>query len=406
MTAEDILRVENLYKLFIPLESFKKEDEAMQMLKSGHTRSEVLQATGITAGLTDINFNVKKGEIFVLIGLSGSGKSTLIRCLNMLHKPSYGSIYFEDRDITKFSPGELQEFRRTKISMVFQSFGLMDNRNVLENTYYGLEIRGVPKKERENKALEMLAMVGLEGWEHKKISDLSGGMKQRVGIARALTNDPDILLMDEAFSALDPLVKNDLQFELLRIQEKMGKTIVFITHDINEAFRLGNRVGILRDGRMVQIASPEEMITRPADQYVRNFINNVNSSKVFTVHNIMTTPTCMVRISDGAGMALKSMQSSGVSSAYVIGEHLEFIGLITIDSALKVLAGYSTFNDAIFRDIPVIDNLDAPVADIMPVAANTPYPLAVVDKEQHFRGIVTKASVLSSFVLDNPKVTL
>lgn len=406
METKDILRVENLYKLFIPLEAFKNEETAMNMLKAGHNRTEVLQATGITAGLTDISFNVKKGEIFVLIGLSGSGKSTLIRCLNMLHKPTCGSIYFEDQDITRFSPTELQNFRRTKISMVFQSFGLMSNRNVLENTYYGLEIRGIPKKQREEKAMEMLEMVGLKGWEYKQISDLSGGMKQRVGIARALANDPDILLMDEAFSALDPLVKNDLQFELLRIQEKMGKTIVFITHDINEAFRLGNRVGILRDGCMVQIATPEEMITNPADQYVRNFINNVNSSKVFSVRNIMTTPTCMVRISDGAGMALKSMQSGGVSSAYVIGDHLEFIGLITLDNALKVLAGYSTFNDAIIRNIPIIDNLDAPVADIMPIAANTPFPLAVVDKEQQFRGIVTKASVLSSFVLDNPKVTL
>lgn len=406
METKDILRVENLYKLFIPLEAFKNEETAMKMLKAGHSRAEVLQATGITAGLTDISFNVKKGEIFVLIGLSGSGKSTLIRCLNMLHKPTCGSIYFEDQDITSFSPSELQNFRRTKISMVFQSFGLMSNRNVLENTYYGLEIRGIPKKQREEKAMEMLEMVGLKGWEYKQISDLSGGMKQRVGIARALANDPDILLMDEAFSALDPLVKNDLQFELLRIQEKMGKTIVFITHDINEAFRLGNRVGILRDGCMVQIATPEEMITNPADQYVRNFINNVNSSKVFSVRNIMTTPTCMVRISDGAGMALKSMQSGGVSSAYVIGDHLEFIGLITLDNALKVLAGYTTFNDAIIRNIPIIDNLDAPVADIMPIAANTPFPLAVVDKEQQFRGIVTKASVLSSFVLDNPKVTL
>ncbi len=406
MNSQDILRVENLYKLFIPLESFQNEETAMKMLHNGCSRAEVLQATGITAGLTNINFNVKKGEIFVLIGLSGSGKSTLIRCLNMLHKPTSGSIYFENQDITQFSQAQLQEFRRTKISMVFQNFGLMSNRNVLENTYYGLEVRGVPKKEREEKAMEMLAMVGLRGWEHKQIGDLSGGMKQRVGIARALANDPDILLMDEAFSALDPLVKNDLQFELLRIQEKMGKTIVFITHDINEAFRLGNRVGILRDGCMVQIATPEEMITNPADQYVRNFITNVNSSKVFTVRNIMTTPTCMVRISDGAGMALKSMQSNGVSSAYVIGEHLEFIGLITLDNALKVLAGYSTFSDAIIRNISVIDNIDAPVADIMPLAANTPYPLAVVDKEQHFRGIVTKASVLSSFVLDNPKVTL
>lgn len=406
METKDILRVENLYKLFIPLESFKNEETAMTMLRAGHSRTEVLEATGITAGLTDINFNVQKGEIFVLIGLSGSGKSTLIRCLNMLHQPTCGSIYFEDQDITKFSPSQLQDFRRTKISMVFQNFGLMSNRNVLENTYYGLEIRGVPKKQREEKALEMLAMVGLKGWEHKQISDLSGGMKQRVGIARALANDPDILLMDEAFSALDPLVKNDLQFELLQIQEKMGKTIIFITHDINEAFRLGNRVGILKDGHMVQIATPEEMITNPADQYVRNFINNVNSSKVFSVRNIMTTPTCMVRISDGAGMALKSMQSGGVSSAYVIGDHLEFIGLITLDSALKVLAGYTTFNDAVIRNIPVIDNMDAAVADIMPIAANTPFPLAVVDKDKHFRGIVTKASVLSSFVLDNPKITL
>lgn len=406
MNKRDILTVKNLYKLFVPLEAFKNQQEAIDLLKAGYTRDEVLQATGITAGLTDINFNVQQGEIFVLIGLSGSGKSTLIRCLNMLHKPTCGSICFENQDITKFSAEELQNFRRTKISMVFQNFGLMDNRNVLENTYYGLEIRGIPKKERESKALEMLSMVGLNGWEYKKISDLSGGMKQRVGIARALANDPDILLMDEAFSALDPLVKNDLQFELLRIQEKMGKTIIFITHDINEAFRLGNRVGILRDGRMVQIAAPEVMITNPSNQYVRDFINNVNSSKIFTVRNIMTTPTCMVRMRDGAGIALKSMQSSGVSSAYVIGDHLEFVGLITLDNALQVLAGHTAFSDAVIRNIPTINNLETPVADILPIAANTPYPLAVTDKNNQFCGIVTKASVLSSFVLDNPKVTL
>lgn len=406
MTGQPILSVKNLYKLFIPLEHKKNEQKAMEMLQRGGTRAEVQQATGITAGLTDISFDVQKSEIFVLIGLSGSGKSTLIRCLNMLHEPTSGQILFNGQDITQFNSNQLQNYRRTKISMVFQSFGLMSNRNVLENTYYGLEIRGVPKKEREAKAMEMLAMVGLEGWEGKKISDLSGGMKQRVGIARALANDPDILLMDEAFSALDPLVKNDLQFELLQIQEKMGKTIVFITHDINEAFRLGSHVGILRDGRMVQIATPEEMILNPADKYVRDFISNVNSSKVFTVHNIMSTPTCMVRVIDGAAVALRMMKINGVSSAYVVGEHLEFIGIITLENALKALAGYTTYNDAIITGIPVIDDVNAQVSDIMPLASTTPFPLPVVDKDRRLCGIVTKASVLSSFVLDNPRVTL
>ena len=370
-----VLQVKNLYKLFIPLEHSQNDKKAMSMLEQGASRTEVQEATGITAGLIDINFTVNKGEVFVLIGLSGSGKSTLIRCLNML-----------------------QELRRTKVAMVFQNFGLISNRNVLENTYYGLEIRGVPLKERTEKAMQMLEMVGLQGWEQTRISALSGGMKQRVGIARALANDPDILLMDEAFSALDPLVRNDLQFELLRIQEKTGKTIVFITHDINEAFRLGTHVGILRDGRMVQIGTPEEMITNPADDYVRSFINNADSSKIFTVRNVMSTQTCIVRNIDGAAVALRNMKNSGVSSAYVVDEHLHFIGIITLDGAMQVLSGYTTFEKSILRNVPVIDNLDTPVADIMPLSASTPFPLPVIDENKLFCGIVTKASVISSFV--------
>lgn len=193
------------------------------------------------AAISDVSFSVKRGELFVLIGLSGSGKSTIVRCLNMLHKPTKGEILIDGEDITKYTEKQLQELRRTKVSMVFQNGGLLSHRDVLGNVAYGLEVRGIGKEEREAKALEMINMVGLTGYENEKLSSLSGGMKQRVGIARALANDPDILLMDEAFSALDPLVKNDLQFELLRIQERMGKTIVFITHDINEAFKLGNR---------------------------------------------------------------------------------------------------------------------------------------------------------------------
>ncbi len=393
-----VLEVKNLYKLFIPLEHSQNEKEAMTLLAQGRSRSEVQQATGITAGLIDINFSVQKGEVFVLIGLSGSGKSTLIRCLNMLHPPTSGTVYLDGEDITVMNSKQLQNLRRTKVAMVFQNFGLISNRNVLENTYYGLEIRGVPLKERTEKALKMLDMVGLSGWEHTRISALSGGMKQRVAIARALANDPDILFMDEAFSALDPLVRNDLQFELLRIQERTGKTIVFITHDINEAFRLGTHVGILRDGRMVQIGTPEEMITNPADDYVRSFINNADSSKIFTVRNVMSTQTCIVRNIDGAATDMRNMKNSGVSSAYVVDEHLHLLGIITLDGAMQVLAGYTSFDKAILRNVPAISNLDTPVADIMPMSASTPFPLPVLDENGLFCGIVTKASVIASFV--------
>ncbi len=398
MMNTPVLEVKNLYKLFIPLEHSQNEKEAMTLLEQGRSRSEVQQATGITAGLIDINFSVQRGEVFVLIGLSGSGKSTLIRCLNMLHPPTSGTVHLDGEDVTTMSSKQLQNLRRTKVAMVFQSFGLISNRNVLENTYYGLEIRGVPLKERTERALKMLDMVGLAGWEHTRISALSGGMKQRVGIARALANDPDILLMDEAFSALDPLVRNDLQFELLRIQERTGKTIVFITHDINEAFRLGTHVGILRDGRMVQIGTPEEMITNPADDYVRSFINNADSSKIFTVRNVMSTQTCIVRNIDGAATAMRNMKSSGVSSAYVVDEHLHFLGIITLDGAMQVLAGYTSFEKAILRNVPAISNLDTPVANIMPMSASTPFPLPVLDENGLFCGIVTKASVIASFV--------
>ena len=350
------------------------------------------------AAISDVSFSVKRGELFVLIGLSGSGKSTIVRCLNMLHKPTKGEILIDGEDITKYTEKQLQELRRTKVSMVFQNGGLLSHRDVLGNVAYGLEVRGIGKEEREAKALEMINMVGLTGYENEKLSSLSGGMKQRVGIARALANDPDILLMDEAFSALDPLVKNDLQFELLRIQERMGKTIVFITHDINEAFKLGNRVGILRDGRMVQIDTPEQMLANPADDYVKKFIHNVDTSKVFCVRNIMSTPSCIVKTSDGANTALTSMRANGVSSAYVVGEHMDFIGIVTLDGALAVRDGKKSFAEVIIRDVPQVNDLDAPIADIVPIAANAAFPLAVVDEEKVFRGIITKASVLSSFV--------
>lgn len=396
MTQTPILEVRHLYKIFAPLDFRGEKKMAYKLLELGATRQDVLEATGMTAAVTDVSFRVGKGEIFVLIGLSGSGKSTLVRCLNMLHRPSRGEVLIDGEDITAYDEVKLQKLRRTKISMVFQNGGLLAHRDVMGNVGYGLEIRGVKKEEREAKALEMIRMVGLEGHERESLDSLSGGMRQRVGIARALASDPDILLMDEAFSALDPLVKNDLQFELLRIQEQTGKTIIFITHDINEAFKLGSRVGILRDGRMIQLDTPEKMLSAPANDYVRRFIDSVDTTKVLTVKHIMTVPGSVIKKTDGANVALNSMRASGVSSAYVVSDYMHFDGIITLEGALSVRDGKKTFEEAIIREVPFVRNLDTPVSSIVPLAAKTQYPLAVVDEHDVFRGIVTKASVLSS----------
>lgn len=396
MTQTPILEVRHLYKIFAPLDFRGEKKMAYKLLELGATRQDVLEATGMTAAVTDVSFRVGKGEIFVLIGLSGSGKSTLVRCLNMLHRPSRGEVLIDGEDITAYDEVKLQKLRRTKISMVFQNGGLLAHRDVMGNVGYSLEIRGVKKEEREAKALEMIRMVGLEGHERESLDSLSGGMRQRVGIARALASDPDILLMDEAFSALDPLVKNDLQFELLRIQEQTGKTIIFITHDINEAFKLGSRVGILRDGRMIQLDTPEKMLSAPANDYVRRFIDSVDTTKVLTVKHIMTVPGSVIKKTDGANVALNSMRASGVSSAYVVSDYMHFDGIITLEGALSVRDGKKTFEEAIIREVPFVRNLDAPVSSIVPLAAKTQYPLAVVDEHDVFRGIVTKASVLSS----------
>lgn len=396
MTQTPILEVRHLYKIFAPLDFRGEKKMAYKLLELGATRQDVLEATGMTAAVTDVSFRVGKGEIFVLIGLSGSGKSTLVRCLNMLHRPSRGEVLIDGEDITAYDEVKLQKLRRTKISMVFQNGGLLAHRDVMGNVGYGLEIRGVKKEEREAKALEMIRMVGLEGHERESLDSLSGGMRQRVGIARALASDPDILLMDEAFSALDPLVKNDLQFELLRIQEQTGKTIIFITHDINEAFKLGSRVGILRDGRMIQLDTPEKMLSAPANDYVRRFIDSVDTTKVLTVKHIMTVPGSVIKKTDGANVALNSMRASGVSSAYVVSDYMHFDGIITLEGALSVRDGKKTFEEAIIREVPFVRNLDAQVSSIVPLAAKTQYPLAVVDEHDVFRGIVTKASVLSS----------
>ena len=387
-----VLEVKNLSKLF-----GKNKTPAFEMIKNGGDKGEVAKKLGVTVAINDVSFQVERGKIFVLIGLSGSGKSTVVRCLNLLQKPTSGDVLFEGKSILSFDKKELLEYRRRKVSMVFQSFGLMSHRNVLENVAYGLEVRGTKKAERESRAREIIQMVGLEGWEEMSISQLSGGMRQRVGIARALANDPEILLMDEPFSALDPLVRRDMQFELLSIQKKLNKTVVFITHDINEAFKLGDMVAIMKDGKIIQLDTPENMAANPANEYVENFITSADKGQIYSVKHIMQTPSCMIRIRDGANNALKQMRDNGVSSAYVVGEKLDLIGILTLDDAMKVRSGEITMQDAVIKDI-LTTTKDTLISDLLSVAASAKYPIAVVDEENHLKGIVSKASVLSSLV--------
>ncbi len=392
MARETIISIKNVYKLY-----GNNRAEAVSMLESGADKDSVYRKTGVTAALSDINLDIKRGEIFVVIGLSGSGKSTLLRCLNRLHRPTSGSISFEGAELGNMKKPELLTLRRNKISMVFQSFGLMDHRDVLGNVAYGLEVRGMPKGEREKKAMELISMVGLDGWENKSCNQLSGGMRQRVGIARALANDPEVLLMDEPFSALDPLVRRDMQFELLSLQRKLKKTVVFVTHDIDEAFKLGDTVAIMRDGKIVQIGTPEQMSANPADDYVRDFIGAADKTKVLTVKNIMMTPSCLICRTDGAEHAIREMRKNALSTVYVVDADLRLEGVLTISEAIRALREGLSVGEVMVHNVETTTE-DALVADILPIAAETLYPIAVMDSENHLRGIVTKAGVLSSLI--------
>ncbi len=390
--SEIIIETKNVSKLY-----GVRRDEAAELLRGGAEKSEVLKKTGVTTALYDVSLRIPRGKIFVIIGLSGSGKSTMVRCFNRLNRPTWGSIIFDGVDLLKLSNQELLEFRRRKVSMVFQSFGLMSHRNVLGNVAYGLEVSGMGREEREKRARDSIALVGLEGWEEAMIGNLSGGMRQRVGLARALANDPEVLLMDEPFSALDPLVRNDMQFELLSIQRKLGKTVIFITHDIDEAFRLGDTVAIMRDGRLIQVDTPEGMSTNPADEYVRRFINSADKSKVLSVRNIMITPVSLIKPGDGIDHALRVMRKNELSSVYAVDGQMKLKGILTLADAMRAKRESLDLSEMIVKDIPSTSP-DASVEEIIPLAAESSYPLAVLDNEGRLQGIVTKASVLSSLI--------
>lgn len=387
-----ILRMEHVAKLYGP-----NQKEATKLMLEGADKAEVYRKCGCTVALWDVNLQIPRGKVFVIIGLSGSGKSTAVRCFNQLTVPTLGNVFFEEQNVGEMNRKELREYRRSKISMVFQSFGLMNHRDVLGNVSYGLEIKGVPQEEREQRAQEIISMVGLEGWEHQACQELSGGMRQRVGIARALANDPEVLLMDEPFSALDPLVRQDMQFELLQIQRKLKKTIIFITHDIDEAFKMGDEVCIMKGGQVVQTGTPEELSINPANEYVRNFIGFADKTKVVSVRNIMITPTSIVRVQESVDQAIREMRRNNLSSVVVIDDDLHLAGILSIKEALAAWKNDLPIEQVLQTNIPTVSP-DALISDVVPLASEAAYPIAVTNQDNVLLGIVTKAGILASFV--------
>lgn len=392
INSDYVVEAKNIVKIY-----GANRAEAAKMMSAGYDKDTVYRKTGAAVALWNVSFKVRKKEIFVIIGLSGSGKSTLIRCFNQLLKPTSGTIEFEGQNIEKLKGADLLNLRRRKISMVFQNFGLLTHRNVIDNVAYGLEVRGVPRKERMEKAEELIKMVGLEGWGDKPISSLSGGMKQRVGIARALVNSPDVLLMDEPFSALDPLVRREMQFELLSIHRRLEKTIIFITHDINEAFKLGDTVAIMHDGQIVQSGTPEEMSMNPANDYVRQFIEGADKSRVLKVKHIMLAPSCLVRKNESPANAIMEMRANQVSSAFVVDDGMYLLGLLTLDDAIKANREKLSVASVLTKDIPVTGE-ELFINEIISKAAQARFPIAVVGERGRLKGIVSRAAILSSLV--------
>lgn len=385
-----IIEVKNLTKIF-----GKNTKQALKLLDNGHSKEEILKQTGSTVGVNRANFSVEEGEIFVIMGLSGSGKSTLVRLINRLIEPTGGNIYINGEDLAKMNKQELREVRRKKLSMVFQKFGLFPHRTVLENAAFGLEIQKVEKQEREEKAKKALELVGLGGYLDQNPGQLSGGMQQRVGLARALTNDPSVLLMDEAFSALDPLIRKEMQDELIHLQSKMKKTILFITHDLDEALRLGDRIALMRDGNIVQIGTPEEILVNPANDYVEKFVEDVDKSKIFTAQHIMKRPETIQIEKHGPRVALERMREEGISSILVTDKNRQLQGYVTAEAASQAVKSQSgDLKEIIKTDIPQVDK-DTALQDIFSVIYDSQTPVAVVE-EGKLLGIIVRGAVIAA----------
>ncbi len=391
MEQEVKIEVKNLSLIF-----GKNKNEALKMLREGHSKEHILEKTKCTIGVNNASFAISTGEFFVIMGLSGSGKSTLLRCLNRLIEPTEGEVIVNGVNITKESNKELLDTRRSEMSMVFQKFGLLPHRTIIENVAFGLEIRGEDKESRLSKAQEVIDVVGLKGFEQQTPAQLSGGMQQRVGLARALANNPEVLLMDEAFSALDPLIKSDMQDELLELQGKLNKTVVFITHDLDEAIKLGDRIAIMKDGQIEQIGTAEEILQNPASDYVEAFVEKVDRKTIITAGTLMfTKPTVVLKEKDGMEGILRKMRTAATEVLPVVNKTGVFEGFIWLPQVLKAKKEQNSSPDEyITEEVPRVYE-SYTVEEMLPLITGTKSPIAVIDEEtKKLKGIVTQTFLI------------
>lgn len=386
----DKIEIKDLYLVF-----GHDKQKALKMLRKGKTKQEILKETGCTIAVNNANFTIRQGEIFVIMGLSGSGKSSLLRCLNLLNRPTSGKVIVNGKDIAHMGKEELRHVRRRELAMVFQHFGLLPHRTVLENIAFGLELQGVDKAEREQKARECMSLVKLDGYADMLISELSGGMQQRVGLARALANDPEVLLMDEAFSALDPLIRIEIQDELLALQSKMKKTIVFITHDLEEAIKLGDRIAIMRDGNVEQVGTSEEILTEPANAYIRNFVEKVERRRVITAASIMVDKPVVARLGkEGPEALIRKMKERKLTVLPVVNADGILVGEVRLGDLVELRQKQvKDITPAVREQVHSVLG-DTVVDDILPLMTKTNSPIWVVNERREFEGVVPLASLI------------
>lgn len=389
----DKIVVKDLYKVF-----GDRPDQAMQMINDGIDKAEIFDKTGQTVGVCGASFTVRQGEIFVVMGLSGSGKSTLVRLLNRLIEPTSGQVLYDGTDIAAMNDEELRELRRRDMSMVFQSFALMPHMSVVENAAFGLELAGVAENERHERALNALDQVGLKAQANSYPDELSGGMQQRVGLARALANDPSVMLMDEAFSALDPLIRTEMQDELLTLQREHKRTIIFISHDLDEAMRIGDRIAIMEGGIVVQVGTPEEILNNPANDYVKSFFRGVDVSTILTAKDIVVKRQVTVIEREGVGLktALNRLRNEDREYGYIVGDKLDFHGIISVDSVDQAIkSGADKLSAAFLPDIEAVSH-DTQLSDLIGTVAHTPCGVPVVNENGKYLGVINRANLLAT----------
>ncbi len=388
-----MLEVKNLFKVF-----GETPEDAFALIEQGLNKDQIFEKTGLTVGVKDVSLSINEGEIFVIMGLSGSGKSTLVRLLNRLIEPTRGSVLLKGSDIAHISDHELREVRRQNISMVFQNFALMPHMTVIENTAFGLELAGVPEAQRHQAAKAALERVGLDAYCESYPDELSGGMKQRVGLARALTNDPDILLMDEAFSALDPLIRTEMQDELIRLQNDDKRTIVFISHDLDEAMRIGDRIAIMQDGVVVQVGTPDEILHQPANDYVSSFFRGVNVASVFCAKDIARKNPAAVfkkHDNDGPAAAMQMLLDNDREFGIVVDRANKYTGIVSLDSLKEAKREQRSLSSALLAGTVTISP-DVSVGDLIGQVAQVPYSVPVVDDDGRYYGVITKTRLLQT----------